>query len=75
MNLCRKFNALPYNYSKSSGLRDVRFYDHAKFSGIRVDYGEVLYCKTMFNNDCIDEDDFFKCYIVIYICANTRGVV
>ena len=30
---------------------------------------------SLFNSSSIDEDDMYKCYIVIYICASTRGVV
>ena len=37
--------------------------------------GHTLYCKDLCNSNSIDEDDMYKCYVVIYTCASTRGVV
>ena len=72
---CRKLNSRPYNYPVSPDLPFVRLNDDISFSGIGVDYSGALYCKSLFNSNSIDEDDMYKCYILIYTCASTRGVV
>ena len=72
---CRKLNSRPYNYPQSPNLPAVRLNDDICFSGIGVDYSGALYCKDLFHNDNTDEDDMYKCYIVIYTCASTRGVI
>ena len=38
-------------------------------------YVQMITLISLFNSSSIDEDDMYKCYIVIYICASTRGVV
>ena len=68
-------NSRPYNYPVSPDLPSVRLNDDFSFSGIGVDYSGALYCKNLFNSNSIDEDDMYKCYIVIYTCASTTGVV
>ena len=49
--------------------------DQPCFSGVGIDYTGSLFCKNVFFNDSLDEDDLSKCYIVIYTCAATRGIV
>ena len=68
-------NSRPYNYPISPDLLSVRLNDDVSFSGIGVDYNGALYCKNLFNSNSIDEDDMYKCCIVIYTYASTRGVV
>ena len=72
---CRKLNARPYNYPQSPNLPSVRLNEDNCLSGIGVDYSGAVYCKNVFSSDNVDEDDMYKCYIVIYTCASTRGVV
>ena len=64
-----------YNCPESPDLPSARLNDNVSFSGIRVNYSGALYCKNLFNSNSIDEDDRCKCYIVIYTCASTRGVL
>ena len=73
--ICRKLNSRPYNYPQSPNLPSVRLNDDICFSGIGVDYSGALYCKNVFQSDNTDEDEMYKCYIVIYTCASTRGVI
>ena len=40
-----------------------------------MDYSGALNCKNVFNSDSNDENGMFKCYIVIYSCASTSGVI
>ena len=68
-------NSCPYNYPVSPDLSSVPLNDDVSFSGIGIDYSGALYCKNLFNSNSIDEEDKYKCYIVIYTCASTRGVV
>ena len=72
---CRKVNSRPYNYPVSPDLPSVCLNDDVSFSGIGVDYIGALYCKNLFNSNSSYEGDMYKCYIVIYTCASTRGVV
>ena len=72
---CRKLNAQPCNYPQLPNLPSVRLNEDNCFSGIGVDYSGALYCKNVFSSDNVDEDDMYKCYIVIYTCASTRGVI
>ena len=73
--VCRKFNARPYSYPKIPDLPPERLNDQPCFSGVGIDYTGSLFCKNVFFNDSVDEDNLFKCYIVIYTCAATRGIV
>ena len=75
MYLCRKINECPYNSPKQPDLPAVCLNDHASFSEIGVDYSGALYCKHVFHSNSIDKDDMFKCYIVIYTCTSTSGVI
>ena len=72
---CRKVNSRSYNYPVSPDIPSVLLNDDVSFSGIGVDYSGALYCKNLFNSNSSDEDDMYKCYIVIYTGASTRGVV
>ena len=72
---CRKVNSHLYNYPVSPDLPSVPLNDDVSFSGIGVDYSGALYCKNLFNSNTSDEDDMYKCYIVIYTFASTGGVV
>ena len=72
---CRKVNSRSYNYPVSPDVPSELLNDDVSFSGIGVDYSGALYCKNLFNSNSSDEDDMYKCYIVIYTCASTRGVV
>ena len=73
--ICRKFNARPYLYAKIPDLPPERLDDQLCFSGVGIDYTGSLFCKNVFFNDSVDEDNLFKCYIVICTCAATRGIV
>ena len=33
------------------------------------------FCSSIYNDDVLNEKDPFKCYIVIYMCSSTRGVI
>ena len=49
----------------------LRLRDDVPFSGTVIDYMGPLYCK----NICKQDDQMFKCWVVLYTCASTRGVV
>ena len=34
-----------------------------------------LYCKDVCDRNTLDDCDLFKCYVVLYTCASTRGVI
>ena len=49
--------------------------DDNSFSGTGIDYLGPLYCKDMYDWNTLDECDLFKCYVVLYTCTFTRGVI
>ena len=68
---CNKYNTRPYSYPDSANLPSVRLRSDVPFSGVGVDYLGPLYCMNIYNRD----KEMFKCYVVLYTCASTRGVV
>ena len=48
--------------------------DGNAFSGTGIDYLSPLYCKDIYDRNTLDDCDLFKCYVVLYNCASTRGV-
>ena len=34
-----------------------------------------LYTKSIFYYDSVEEDDICKCYVTLYTCASTRGII
>ena len=73
---CCKVNARLYLCPKVPDLHPERLNDQQFFSGVGIDYTGSLFCKKVFFNDIVDEDNLFKCYIVIFTCAaGTRGIV
>ena len=74
--ICRKFNSRLYSYPNSLNLPNVRVNDKIAFYRTGVDYLGPLYCKCIYNMNSLGDDyGLFKCYIVLYTCASTRGVV
>ena len=49
--------------------------DDDVFSGAGIDYLGPLYCKDIYDRNALDDCDLFKCYVVLYTCAFTRGVI
>ena len=49
--------------------------DSYPFICTEIDYTGVVYCRSINNDDVLNERDHFKYYIVIYTCASTRGVI
>ena len=45
------------------------------FSGTGIDYLGSLYCKDIHDRNTLDDCDSFKCYVVLYTYASTRGVI
>ena len=68
---CKKYNARPYSYPDSPNLPSVRLRSDIPFSGVGIDYLGPLYCMNIYNR----VNEMFKCYVVLYTCASTRGVV
>ena len=74
--ICRKFNSRPYSYPNSPNLPNVTVNDKIAFYGTRVDYLGPLYCRGIYDMNSLEDDyGLFKCYVVLYICASTRGVI
>ena len=74
--ICRRFNAKPYSCPNSPDLPNVRVNDTITFYGTEVDYLGSLYCKGNYDMNSLEDDyGLFKCYVVLYTCASTRGVV
>ena len=34
-----------------------------------------LYTKGISDYDSVEEDDMYKCYVTLYTCASTRGII
>ena len=49
--------------------------DDNAFSGTGIDYLVPLYCKDIYDTNTLDDCHLFKCYVVLYTCASTRGVI
>ena len=45
------------------------------FICIGIDYAGTVYCRSIYNDNVLNQRDPLKCYIVIYSCASTRGVI
>ena len=73
--LCRYLNSRPYAYPKSPDLPKARLRDDHAFSATGVDHFGPLYCKSNFRSDSVDEEEMHKCYVLLYTCASTRGLV
>ena len=73
--ICRHLNSWPYNYPKSPNLPLSRVDDSYPFICTGIDYTGAVYCRSIYNDDVLNQRDPFKCYIVIYTCASTRGVI
>lgn len=73
--ICKKFNVRPYNYPKQADLPAHRVNESQCFSSIGIDYTGTLYCKDIYDHNYTDANDTCKCYIVIYTCSISRGIV
>ena len=73
--ICRRLNSRPYNYPRSPNLPLSRVGDSYPFICTGRDYTGAVHCRSIYNDDILNESDTFKCYIVIYTCASTRGVI
>ena len=74
---CKRSNSRPCSYPKSPNLPQVRLNDDNAFSRTGIDYLGPLYCTDIYIYDMntLDDCDLFKCYVVLYNCASTRGVI
>ena len=68
---CKEFNSRPYSYPDTPNLPRLRLRDDVPFSGTGVDYFGPLYCREIFTKN----SPMYKCWVVLYTCASTRGVV
>ena len=73
--ICKRYNTRPYCYPKSPNLPSFRLDKSIPFSACGIDYIGPLYTKNVYNDQQEDEHQLFKCYVVLYKCATTRGVV
>ena len=71
--ICKRYNSRSYSYPKCPNLPSVRLNDNAAFSGTGIDYLGPLYCKNIYENN--EDEDLYKCYVVLYTCASSRGVI
>ena len=72
---CKRFNSRPYSYPKSPNWPEVRLKHDNTVSGTGIDYLGSLYCKHIHDRNTLDDCDSFKCYVVLYTYASTRGVI
>ena len=68
-------NSRPFNYPRSPNLPLSRADHSYPFICTWIDYTGAVYCRIIYNDDVLNERDAFKCYIAIYTCASTRGVI
>ena len=73
--LCRIMNSRAYTYPNTPDLPQLRLRDDYAFSGVGCDYIGPLYAKNVFIADTSEEEDMYKCYVILYTCASTRGVI
>ena len=73
--VCRRLNSRPYNYPRSPNLPLSRVNDSYPFICTGIGYTGAVYCRSIYNDDVLNEKDPFKCYIVVFTCASTRGVI
>ena len=78
LNRCvifKRYNTRPYCYPKNRSLPSFILDKGTPFSAYGIDYIGPLYMKNVYNDQQEDEHQLFKCYVVLYTCATTRGVV
>ena len=73
--ICKRSDTRPYCYPESPNLLSFRSDKSTCFSVCVIDYIGLLYTKNVYNDQQEDEHQLFKCYVVLYTCATTRGVV
>ena len=73
--ICRRLNSRQYNYPRSPNLPLSRVDDSYSFICTGIDYTGAVYCRSIYNDDVLNERDHFKYYIVIYTCATTREAI
>ena len=73
--VCRRLNVRPYSYPKTPNLPNIRLRDDTPFSGTGIDYLGPLFCKNVYTENSVEEDDMYKCFVALYTCASTRGVI
>ena len=67
---CNRYNSRSYKYPSVSELPSYRVEANVPFKSTGVDYFGPLYCK-----DVYEDSDMFKCFVVLYTCASTRGII
>ena len=68
---CKRVNGKPYPYPTISNLPSFRTRNDVAFSAIGVDYAGPLMVKNIFGG----EGKTYKCWIALYTCASTRGII
>ena len=68
---CKRVNGKPYPYPTISNLPSFRTRNDVAFSSIGVDYAGPLMVKNIFGG----EGKTYKCWIALYTCASTRGII
>ena len=68
---CRKYNGPSYSYPRSPPLTSLRLNDTRPFKVVGIDLCGPVFVKNVF----WESDDMFKCWIVLYTCAASRGIV
>ena len=66
--ICKRYNTRPYCYPKSLNLPSFR-------RSCGNDYIGPLYTKNVYSDQQEDEHQLLKCYVALYTCATTSGVV
>ena len=63
--ISRRLNSRPYKYPKSPNLPLSRVDDSYPFICKGIDYTGAVHCRSIYDNDVLNERDPFKYYIVI----------
>ena len=73
---CKRIHGRPYSYPDTPVLPAERLLEGRPFLAVGVDLCGPLIIKDIYSkNDHGDEESVNKCYIVLFTCASTRGVV
>ena len=73
--LCKFLNSRQYSYPKSPGLPETRLKDERAFAVTGIDHFGIIYCRSDFKDVSLEEEKMNACYVLIYTCASSRGIV
>ena len=72
--VCKRIHGRPYTYPDIPDLPADRLREGRPFIAVGADHCGPLFIKDIYDK-MYDEEKINKCYVVLYTCASTRGVV